>query len=337
MLGLLRKLRSAAALIHPRTSPWCLCKRIKYYARGLAFPAATAEWFKILQNPALAVVVRHSPKLYQKLQRPYLTSHFHTPQRLQSLRHHYQFVVSHLAPGLLREIHSVAGKCLAALPAEGAGRHQLRLAASRLDKEGELAITLQNPEGLVMFTLTFSITRCEAGHREILIGGLQGNQSANDRDLIIVLTRRWHGLRPKALLLFAIQQLAALWGVTRVRAVGDNTHIYRHWRQRKHLASSYDEWWLEAGGHLAGDGLFDLPARFVPRDIAALKTNKRPVYRRRYLMLAGLADQFAISLGLPPANPMTVPSRETTRSSARSETCPRTPKAAPGRIQWEMP
>ena len=236
--------------------------------RGLAWPAATAEWFQVLGNPALAAVVRHSPRLYQKLQRPYLTCRLHTAQRLESLRQHYQFILRHCSPARIREIHSPAGQRLARLPAADPGGYELRLQASAFDKEGELAVCLCGDRGVVLFTLTFTLLRCAAGGWEILIGGLQGNSCANDKQLIITLTRHWHGLRPKALLLFALHQLAAGWKVRRVRAVGDATHIFRHWRKRKHIASSYDEWWREAGGQRAADGLFDLPARFVPRDIA---------------------------------------------------------------------
>jgi len=37
--------------------------------------------------------------------------------------------------------------------------------------------------------------------------------------------------------------------------------------------------------------MFDLPAVFVPRDLASLKANKRPVYRRRHLLLDDIANQ----------------------------------------------
>jgi len=67
MLSLLRKLRLTARLIHPGSSPRSLYKQAKHCVRALAWPAATAEWFRLLEHPALAGVVRHSPRLYQKL------------------------------------------------------------------------------------------------------------------------------------------------------------------------------------------------------------------------------------------------------------------------------
>ncbi len=283
-------------------------KRLKYCARGLAFPRATAQWLEVLDTPALAPVVRHQPKLFQKLQRPYLASTLHTAQRLEVLTHHYRFVQQELGPAWVREIYSTPGKCLAGLRDENGALYEIRLKSSWMDKEGELTLTLQHQAtGVDLFVLTFSITHFAADRCEALIGGLQGNKQANDRDLVVGLTRHWHGLRPKSLLLFAMHQLAEIWGVTRLRAVGDTTHIYQHWRQRKAVASSYDAWWREAGGLLGVDGLFDLPVRFVPRDIATLKVNKRQMYKRRYLMLADLAGQINSSLGSPWQIPALIP------------------------------
>jgi uncharacterized protein VirK/YbjX len=153
--------------------------------------------------------------------------------------------------------------------------------------------------GSELFTLAFSITQYEVEPREIFIGGLQGNKAANEKDLIVAITRGLHGMRPKALLLFALQSLAGVWGISRLRAVSDSTHIYRHWQKRKKLAASYDKWWLDSGGQLAKDGGFDLPVTFIPREIALLKANKRQMYKRRYQMLAGIVGQIKLAFTEP--------------------------------------
>jgi len=120
--------------------------------------------------------------------------------------------------------------------------------------------------------------------------------------LVIAITRAMYGLRPKALLVFVLQQLAACWGIARLRAVSDDTHIYRHPHKIRDLAASYDELWTESGGTLAGDGMFDLPATFVPRDISTLKPNKRQMYRRRYVLMAEIAEQIKDSWCRPRNN-----------------------------------
>ena len=292
MINTIKTLARTAPLVHPGRRPKSILKQSKHCLRGVAFIRLTRSWFEILQRPELAVISGHHPYLYQKLQRPYLNRTLNTRRRFQALQQHYRFVVAAFSPLVRREIYATPGKLLAALPLDGVGKFGLRLSCSRQEKEGDLMIGLVNLDtGSELFTLAFSITRFAAEPREIFIGGLQGNKLSCDKQQIIALTRSCHGLRPKALLLFAVQTLAAVWSVARLRAVSDAMHIYRHWQKRRRVASSYDQWWLESGGQPAADGMFDLPAVFVPRDLASLKANKRPVYRRRHLLLDDIANQ----------------------------------------------
>jgi uncharacterized protein VirK/YbjX len=294
--NLIKTLAKTAPLIHPGHKLGSVIKQAKYCARGLIIAPYSKEWFKFLQMPELAVVVQNHPYLFHKLQRPYLNRALNTRQRLDALKQHYGFVATYFPPGMRQEVYATPGKLLATLPLEGVGHFGLCLSCSRKEKEGDLVIGLLNKDtGVVLFTVAFSITRFKAESREIFIGGLQGNARVKDRELTISITRGLYGLRPKGLLLFALQQLAAGWGVTRLRAAGDKMHIYRHWQKRKNLEANYDEFWIESGGKLADDGMFDLPATFIPRDISTLKVNKRQMYKRRYLMLAEIADQIRAS------------------------------------------
>ena len=285
-----------APLIHPGRKLGSLGKQLKHCARGLAFAPYTNAWFNTLQQPELSVAAENHPYLFQKLQRPYLNRTLNTRQRLAALQEHYHFVTSHLTPATRQEIYATTGKLLARLPLAEVGEFALYLSCSRQEKEGDLVLGLRNQQtGMLMFTLAFSITQYTTEAREIFIGGLQGNKWANDKEEIIAITRGLHGLRPKALLLFALQSLAEVWDITRLRATSDAMHIYQHWQKRKEVASSYDEWWLESGGLLGADGMFDLPVYFVPRDLALIKANKRSLYRHRYQMQAELAEQIAQS------------------------------------------
>lgn len=296
MRNLIKTLVKTAPLVHPGHKLGSFFKQAKHCARGLAFARESKAWFKLLQTPELAVATRNHPYLFQKLQRPYLNRTLNTRQRLKALQQHYRFITTLFSPAVREKVYATPGKVLVALPLEGVGNFGLRLSCSQQEKEGDLVVSLVNLEvGLVMATLAFSITCFETEPREIFIGGLQGNKRANDKELIISFTRGMHGLRPKALLLFALQQLAIIWGIIRVRATGDDTHIYRHWQKRKQVAASYDEFWLECGGTLATDGMFDLPTQFIPREIATLKPNKRQMYKRRYIKLAEIAVQINTS------------------------------------------
>ena len=113
------------------------------------------------------------------------------------------------------------------------------------------------------------------------------------KQLVIDLTRAMHGLRPKALLAFAVQRLAQLWNVPVLQAVGDTEHIYRHFRKRKQFTAKHDDFWLECQGEALPDGNFRLP--IVPQvcRLEHLAPSKRAPYRRRYLMLEQLAQEIS--------------------------------------------
>lgn len=292
MINLFKTQVKSSSRIHPGHKPKSLLEQTKHYVRGLAFTLETNGWFKILQRPELAMVAGNHPYLFQRFQRPYRNRILSSNQRLQALKQHYQFVVAQFSPMVQHEIYATPGKLLATLPKTGVGTFGLRLSCSRQEKEGDLVIGLVNLDTeATLFTLAFSVTRWETTSKEIFIGGLQGNKLANDKELIIDFTRGLHGLRPKALLIFALQALADTWGVTRLRAVSDETNIYWHWQKRNHVSTSYDKWWIECGGQRGVDGMFELPVKFTPRDISTLKVNKRHMYKRRYLLLAEIAEQ----------------------------------------------
>jgi uncharacterized protein VirK/YbjX len=290
--NLIKTLLATAPLVYPGSEPGFANRRMKYVARGLAQARLSQEWFALLRRPELAVIARHHPYIYCKLQRPYLNRKLTAPRRLETLKQHYQFVAARFSRAKMEGVYATPGFQLAKIPLADAGNFAVNLAYGRHEKEGDLILNLVNLDSAEkLFELSVCITKFDGQGGEIFIGGLQGNKSANDREAIVSLTRAMHGLRPKALLVFALQQLAAVWKIGKIRAVADDTHIYRHPHKRKDLETSYDEFWRECGGTLADDGMFDLPVEFAPRDISTLKPNKRQMYRRRYLLLADIAAQ----------------------------------------------
>jgi hypothetical protein len=161
-----------------------------------------------------------------------------------------------------------------------------------LSKEGDLAISLHDGStGDPLAALSFCVWRYEANPRQVFVGGLQSFKRSSQKERIVGITRSMHGLRPKALLFFTLQQLVASWGLDSIRAVSDSRHVYRHYRKRKTVAMSYDEFWLECGGQRRSDGIFSLPTASAPRDLSEMKASKRQMYRHRYLLLRELASQ----------------------------------------------
>jgi uncharacterized protein len=291
MRNLVSKLLATAPLIHRDPSPGGVVKRVKYCLRGLAFAPYTSEWFDFLQMPKLTFIVENNPALFHKLQRPYLNRTLNIAERLEALKQHYLFILDQFSQSLTEEVYSPSGKLLLELPIAGIGTLDLRLLGNKMQKEGDLTLWLANKEtGIGIATMSFSISKWQRHHKEIFIGGLQGNKDTDERT-VVAITRALYGLRPKALLFYIVQRLATHWGVNHVRAVSDDLHIYRHFQSRRNVAASYNQFWDECGGILAPDGIFDLPAAFVPREISTIRANKRQLYRRRYAMLEGVNHQ----------------------------------------------
>lgn len=262
----------------------------------------TAEWFKILNRPHLKALVNGNPHILSKLQRPYLHRRLGPLKRLRSLRQHYLLVQDLLGENLCRELYRKSGMELAKFDLNDAGKYSIRLSYNeRFEKEGDLTLALLDATNCQpLFSLTFSLISAGVD-AEMFIGCLQGHKFENQRERIVQITRSLHGLRPKALLLFAAQTLAQIWGVNRIRAVGDTEHIYRRYGRRRNFHAQYNEFWIENQGAQAADGNFTITAFPARRNIAEISPNKRSLYRRRYAMTDEFRRQIESGIrGIPP-------------------------------------
>ncbi len=259
--------------------------KLKFIARGAASPQLSQDWFDLLQSPELAPLAESHPRVLLKLQRPYLLRGLDTRQRWRILRQHYCFTLKHFTAAAFAEIYTVPGAWLAEVPASGTGTFSLRLFYHDLyEKEGELSLIFYDEQKQSrVFVLSFCVFSCQPWHREIFIGGLQGFKAANQREYVAAITREMFGLRPKALLLFALQEIASYWNIESIRAVSNETRNLR--QRRPGIRADYDEFWLESGGRPEADGNFTLPSAFIPRELSAIRPNKRGLYRHRYVML----------------------------------------------------
>jgi hypothetical protein len=155
--------------------------------------------------------------------------------------------------------------------------------------EGELTLAVRDVEtDLMLAGLTFSLVLDE-GERVAIIGCLQAGSDPRARGLSREVAKDLFGLRPKALVLWCLQQLTLLWDIREIQAVGDQQRVLRHWRERLEVAAHHDDFWRESDGRrLPGGEGWQLPLtpRFRTRD--EIKPSRRRAYERRYAMLAGL-------------------------------------------------
>jgi hypothetical protein len=178
---------------------------------------------------------------------------------------------------------------------------RLSLRASIQEKEGEMTLLLEDVvRKTVIKYLTFSVTSWNSQTSAVVIGGLQGSRSELSRQLVVEATRAFFGLRPKSLLLFALQQLAKHWNIGSIKAVGNAQHVCHQRLKKIGSNSDFDTFWIESGGVPTPEGIFLIPLTHQEKDLSELNSSKRAMYRKRYSILRSIAED--ISSGISCSN-----------------------------------
>ena len=158
------------------------------------------------------------------------------------------------------------------------------------------------------YSLAFSLFRDEQGRRAAYIGAIQGRSTDEAPDLYRDLTRAFHGIRPRDLMIESLRILLRHWQVSDLLAVSNDARHHRHPYFSQDLAKErgdYDVVWHERGGLPAGDGSLRLPLAGERRPMDEIKPNKRSMYRQRYDFLDRLEPM--IVDGWAHARPVSLP------------------------------
>jgi len=165
-----------------------------------------------------------------------------------------------------------------------------------LAREGHLTLSLFKGD-FRAFTIAFSLFNWP--ETELFIGGIQGRNDDRILNLYRDLTKEFHGVRPRDLMLEMLRLFARGIGVQHVHAVADGYKISRHayFGKKGTLGLNYDEVWLERAGTRIAETHFELPLAGTRRDLNEVAAKKRSMYRRRYEMFdeleASLPNDFA--------------------------------------------
>lgn len=275
------RLETVAQWHHPiLTPPVERPRRSRMYMRSLIYARSTAQWLEFLwSTPSLLFAARHNPDLCEKIHRPYMMKRLACEARRNLLTSHYRLTQQHPVGALLL-LASLQRQSLGKIQGKTGQIYELTLEPSgSLQKEGELKLSLEH-EGQSIMALAFT---CGDDQKRpaLFVGCLQGSPHSSNRDSIKDATKEMFGLRPRNLLLTALQALAEGLGAFTILAVNDQEHIYRHWRKRKTIFQSYDAMWSDLGARQRADGLFVLPTTLDQRPLSEYPSNKRGTIAKR--------------------------------------------------------
>ncbi len=214
--------------------------------------------------------------------------------RLGKLKAHYQFLEAHFRDPFIRAVLSGTEIRLASMTGKSGGLYDIGLAQHpRYRAEGDLTLFLRRRgEDVALAALTFSFGASRGGSfgpGALRIGGLQGPQADDGKQRVVDATRDLNGLRPKGAVLSALYDLAAIFGVGDIEAVGMKNHPLNDGRHA--VFADNDAFWAEQGAQATPGGDFRLPAKLPPRALETVAAKKRKDWLARNALRETLSLQ----------------------------------------------
>lgn len=292
--------RFAERALAGESKHYCRSQQWRVLRNALLYPYFASWWFEILKSPYFQYVLAYRKRIYFKPFQVYISINWTKKQKVKVIQDTYRFILS--KGEAFRQVLPIGdGIEMARFKLSDMTDGLLCLGYSeRHRKEGELVFSFICEQlGGMIATISFSFEEIKEGEWVCHIGCVQGNNRINDVNTSKAAQSLMHGLRPKSLIIFAVQELSRQLGLSAIYGTGDSIQAYR----RKHIVHlpwchsigfNYNETFSECGGQSCDDGWYSLPLKPVRKDIQDVKSNKRAQYRRRYEMLDKALSFFPI-------------------------------------------
>lgn len=294
-------IQQAAHSLYPGTSVFHRWRRMRLWLRSLMSWRSTQVWLNRCAVSPLHDLVQRHPTALERMHRPFLHTRFSPRERLMaSLDHHA--LTQQRVPQLAARIAAVGSATIASF-AVGAERWHVSLESiEQFQKEGDWTLCIRDARDQRIVSCTFSLAYLGGKVRRprLCIGSVQGpNNSINGRELFRALTKRWYGLRPKVLVIYLAQCVAAALDAGGTFIVSKQAHIYANWRyclRKRRVAADYDRLSMECGALARWNGWFVLapPARYLAERQGDDTGNA--TRRKRYALRSALAAQIRHSV-----------------------------------------
>ncbi len=266
---------------------------------AMATHGAFSAWVDFLLKPENRRFSDTNPMLWHRTLLGYMSTRWDGRKTVQVLTGSYRFALNHPGP-MLAVLQARTEQPIASVElGEDRGLILVSIHSDdRFRREGEWTVRVRwdQAEG-DLCSIAFSVEEVD-GRWIAYIGALQGGSGANEES-IKAAAKAFHGVRPKAMAVFALQEIISTLGVSRLLGAGNSIQM----SNAKHLipvpwnkiSFNYDAMWAEAGAKPAEEGWFELPLRETRRTREEIKVNKRPLYARRYAFFDRLQEAVAKS------------------------------------------
>ena len=264
-------------------------KRFRYRLRSWLHWQAVKKFESVVnQKPWLVDLLNQRANFSYPLVHRFLDKRFNTTQRFDAMYDNLTFLPEKLTalglPPLWQQTISFG---------EVIPDFEMRLAITDYQPmEGFWTLELiHSPSQELVYLLTFGKVQ-----QALLIAVIQGPNFEGSKEMVKLLTKKCHGLRPAYLMVEAMKALtnvlgySALWGIP---------HKYQNKSrivQSKRYVVDYDAIFAESAGTLKD--YWELPLHFETKNMDDIPSNKRSMYRKRYAMLEQLQENMAAALNV---------------------------------------
>lgn len=153
-------------------------------------------------------------------------------------------------------------------------------------KEGFLTMQLRY-EGKLVYQFNFRFDYNNEGRPSLYVGTLQGTQ--HGLEVTKVLTKKLFGYRPKNLILYFMRLFVQTLGIEDFYVISDegfytNSHLIRGNRSKK---TFFNDFWKDEGAEPDSyeKNYFRMPIEEKRRTYSEIKSQKRNLFRKRYLLM----------------------------------------------------
>ena len=265
-------------------------------------PDTFRSWIEFLQKPENHPFILANPFLRLRTLRGYISTRWGNEKKLKVLMDSFRLADKKRGPiyeALVIKMEDLV--TLAEVPlGEDLGNIRFTICSHyRFRREGEWTLSIHCDKiGGELCSVAFSVEEVN-GQWIAYAGAIQGGAGANE-ETIKASWKAMHGVRAKAMAIFALQEVVSALGVSRLLGAGNSIQM----SSGKHMISvpwnkisfNYNQMWEEADGKAVEDGWFELPLREIRRSREEIKTNKRALYTRRYALFDQLSAAVTQSL-----------------------------------------
>jgi len=262
-------------------------KRFRYRLRSWLHWQAVKKFESVVnQKPWLVDLLNQRANFSYPLVHRFLDKRFNTQQRFDAMCDNLTFLPEKLTALGLPPLWQQAISFGEVIP-----DFEMRLTITDYQPmEGFWTLELvHSPSQELVYLLTFGKVQ-----QALLIAVIQGPNFEGSKEMVKLLTKKCHGLRPAYLMVEAMKALtnvlgySALWGIP---------HKYQNksrFVQSKRYVVDYDAIFAESAGTLKD--YWELPLHFETKNMDDIPSNKRSMYRKRYAMLEQLQENMATAL-----------------------------------------